>query len=130
MYHLQEHFKDCLTCITGTHWQDRAKLREHFLQRRDFIRSLVPPERFLEWKVQDGWEPLCKFLGKPVPNEPFPYVNKGDEVANHVWDVGVLRVRAIVADRKNWPWLISAFGAFLSVLVGIYIYPIGATLVI
>lgn len=40
------------------------------------IRGLVPKERLLEWSVEDGWEPLCKFLGKPVPeNEPFPHAN-------------------------------------------------------
>ena len=39
------------------------------------IRGLVPKERLLEWSVDEGWEPLCKFLGKPVPNEPFPRVN-------------------------------------------------------
>lgn len=39
------------------------------------IRGLVPRERLLEWTVEDGWEPLCEFLGKPVPNEPFPHVN-------------------------------------------------------
>lgn len=35
----------------------------------------VPPERLLEWKASDGWEPLCKFLGVPVPSTPFPRVN-------------------------------------------------------
>lgn len=39
------------------------------------IRGLVPKERLLEWSVEDGWEPLCSFLGKPVPGEPFPHVN-------------------------------------------------------
>lgn len=39
------------------------------------IRGLVGRERLLEWTVEDGWEPLCEFLGKPVPNEPFPHVN-------------------------------------------------------
>ncbi|EGC45103.1 conserved hypothetical protein [Histoplasma capsulatum var. duboisii H88] len=40
------------------------------------IRGLVPPERLLEWKVEDGWEPLCKFLGKEVPHgQPFPRRN-------------------------------------------------------
>ena len=32
-------------------------------------------DRFLEWKVQDGWEPLCRFLGKEVPAESFPKLN-------------------------------------------------------
>jgi hypothetical protein len=40
------------------------------------IRGLVPKDRLLEWTVEDGWEPLCAFLGKPVPDdEPFPHVN-------------------------------------------------------
>jgi hypothetical protein len=33
-------------------------------------------ERMLEWSVEDGWEPLCKFLGKQVPDGvPFPKGN-------------------------------------------------------
>jgi hypothetical protein len=30
----------------------------------------------LEFKAEDGWEPLCKFLGKPVPDKPFPRSNE------------------------------------------------------
>lgn len=45
--------------------------REHC----NMIRGLVPKERLLEWAVEDGWEPLCEFLGKPVPDEPFPRAN-------------------------------------------------------
>jgi hypothetical protein len=29
----------------------------------------------LEWQPSDGWEPICKYLGKPVPDEPFPVTN-------------------------------------------------------
>jgi hypothetical protein len=25
----------------------------------------------------DGWEPLCKFLKKPIPDAPFPWTNRG-----------------------------------------------------
>jgi len=25
--------------------------------------------------VKEGWEPLCKFLGKDIPEEPFPKKN-------------------------------------------------------
>lgn len=39
------------------------------------VRGRVPAGQLLEWKVQDGWEPLCKFLGKDIPDEPFPHVN-------------------------------------------------------
>lgn len=27
------------------------------------------------YEVSQGWGPLCDFLGKPVPQEPFPRVN-------------------------------------------------------
>ena len=26
--------------------------------------------------MKDGWEPLCHFLGKPVPADPIPHDNK------------------------------------------------------
>jgi hypothetical protein len=36
----------------------------------------VPKDRLLIMTLEDGWEPLCKFLGDlPVPDEPFPRVN-------------------------------------------------------
>lgn len=47
------------------------------------IRGLVPRERLLEWSVEDGWAPLCNFLGKPVPDEPFPHANAAAGWAGH-----------------------------------------------
>jgi len=35
----------------------------------------VPADRLLIWEVKQGWEPLCQFLGIPVPESPFPNVN-------------------------------------------------------
>lgn len=45
--------------------------REHC----DMTRGLVAKERILEWSVEDGWEPVCSFLGKDVPDEEFPNTN-------------------------------------------------------
>lgn len=39
------------------------------------IRGLVPRDKLLEWAPEDGWAPLCKFLGKPVPDVDFPCAN-------------------------------------------------------
>jgi len=36
---------------------------------------LVPKEKLHFFSVKDGWEPLCKILGKPIPNEQFPRAN-------------------------------------------------------
>jgi len=27
------------------------------------------------WEAGDGWKELCEFLGKPIPNVPFPHLN-------------------------------------------------------
>lgn len=40
------------------------------------VRGLgLPEERLLEWSVEDGWEPLCRFLGRDVPDIEFPNGN-------------------------------------------------------
>jgi len=36
---------------------------------------VVRKDRLLDFKLGDGWEPLCEFLGKTVPAEPYPHVN-------------------------------------------------------
>ncbi|KAI1268645.1 hypothetical protein F5Y18DRAFT_237521 [Xylariaceae sp. FL1019] len=41
----------------------------------DMVRRVVPKHRLLEYELSEGWEPLCKFLKVPVPNEPFPRAN-------------------------------------------------------
>ncbi|MBV1838888.1 hypothetical protein KUA11_17060, partial [Acetobacter estunensis] len=44
------------------------------------VKALVAPERLLVYHPGDGWEPLCKFLGRPVPEEGgFFNVNSGAE---------------------------------------------------
>ncbi|KAI0145049.1 hypothetical protein GGR57DRAFT_517703 [Xylariaceae sp. FL1272] len=40
------------------------------------VRSVVPKENLLEYRLGDGWAPLCSFLGKEVPQDvAFPRVN-------------------------------------------------------
>lgn len=50
--------------------------KQAFLDHYDEIRRLVPKENLLEYKVGEGWESLCKFLGDEVPKEPFPNINE------------------------------------------------------
>lgn len=39
------------------------------------VKAAVPPERLLVFSVDQGWEPLCAFIGVPVPQSEFPDVN-------------------------------------------------------
>lgn len=41
----------------------------------DYVRASVPEERLFFYNVVDGWEPLCRILDVPVPDEPFPHAN-------------------------------------------------------
>jgi hypothetical protein len=49
------------------------RVLEHAQRDRSFDR------RFLVWRAADGWEPLCKALDLPVPDQPFPHENRRAE---------------------------------------------------
>ncbi len=36
------------------------------------VRSAARGRRFLEFSPSEGWQPLCEFLGREVPEEAFP----------------------------------------------------------
>ena len=51
------------------------------------VRRSVPRERLLVYESGEGWEPLCDFLGVPVPATPYPKVNTtGDFVSRFPGD--------------------------------------------
>ena len=50
----------------------------------DQVRQSVPAERLLVWSPADGWEPLCEFVGAPVPSAPLPHVNDAVTFAGRV----------------------------------------------
>ena len=47
------------------------------------VKRTIPPERLLVFDVAEGWEPLCKFLGVPVPETDFPRTNSREEFHSH-----------------------------------------------
>ncbi|KAM3067988.1 hypothetical protein ACMFMG_011038 [Clarireedia jacksonii] len=79
------------------------------------IREIVPEERKLEYKMGDGWEPLCKFLGVDVPvGIPFPRENDKVEHAEEAEKrtrrilLGVAKVavpRAVGLVAITWGWV-------------------------
>jgi hypothetical protein len=62
--------------IAGLEKRAKQGYREHYA----IVRDLVPKERLLEYKLGSGWEPLCEFLGKPVPDVPFPHLNESKDL--------------------------------------------------
>ena len=57
---------------------DLAQLYSDWNRR---VIETIPKERLLVFNVKEGWEPLCKFLGCPVPDTPFPRYD------NLKWDI-------------------------------------------
>jgi hypothetical protein len=53
---------------------------DFFNNHTDDVCSHVPASKLLVFEVQEGWEPLCKFLDIPVPDTPFPKINDSNEV--------------------------------------------------
>lgn len=53
----------------------KANAREVWDEHYGLVRSLVPPERLLEYNVKDGWDPLVEFLDVEHPGVPFPTGN-------------------------------------------------------
>ena len=63
--------------------RDRAYMTQWFTRRNQEVINSLPPERLLVFHPKQGWEPLCRFLGVPVPDVGFPRVNSRDELSTH-----------------------------------------------
>jgi len=54
---------------------DRDKAIAHYHQHIADVKTAVPPGQLLVFSADQGWKPLCEFLGVPVPESEFPNVN-------------------------------------------------------
>jgi hypothetical protein len=61
----------------------REELKQQFLDHIQHVKSIVKPENLLVLNLGEGWENLCSFLGKPVPEGvPYPHSNKGNDFSS------------------------------------------------
>jgi len=61
---------------------DRAALMEAYERHNQEVRAAGLGERLIEWRAGDGWGPICRALGVPTPDEPFPLTNTRAEWQN------------------------------------------------
>ena len=52
------------------------------------VKAGVPAERLVVWQASDGWEPICKALGLPIPAHSFPLTNTTKEFHSHTGIAG------------------------------------------
>ena len=59
-----------------------ADLKAAFIAHNEAVQAEIPADRLLVYQVKEGWEPLCRFLDKSLPADPFPRSNDRSEF----WD--------------------------------------------
>jgi hypothetical protein len=106
--------------VTKGKWRAKNKkemsdnLRTIYHEHYDDIRAVTPPGRLLEYELGSGWEPLCTFLGKPIPDEPFPHIN--ESAALQEW-IAIITRRSMLNAARN----IAIVGGFSAVAtIGLY----------
>jgi hypothetical protein len=61
---------------------DHERLISAFAAHNEAVKAEIPASQPLVYQVKDGWGPLCRFLGVPVPAAAFPQTNHRAEF----WD--------------------------------------------
>ncbi|KAH8682287.1 hypothetical protein BX600DRAFT_430171 [Xylariales sp. PMI_506] len=75
------------------------------------MRTMVPPEKLHWYNVSEGWEPLCKILNVPIPDQPFPHNNSKTE-AEKVWQ------RHVISGLSSWIFALAIFAwAFYNIMI-------------
>ncbi|KAH8922274.1 hypothetical protein BT69DRAFT_1320288 [Atractiella rhizophila] len=102
----------------GKHMYTRSSsIREY----KDKILSLpIKPENLLVYNIEEGWKPLCHFLGVPIPDQPFPRLNEQEGFVRglklsmwlgaKIW-MGVITFLFVV----GWSWTMGWIGSVLAV---------------
>ncbi|HEY5410116.1 MAG TPA: sulfotransferase [Caulobacteraceae bacterium] len=64
---------------TDPRLRDKAWMLDRYHRHNEAVQRAIPAERLLVYKVSDGWEPLCRFLGVEAPETAYPQVNTTDD---------------------------------------------------
>lgn len=67
-----------------------ALIKQRMAEWEAAVKANIPADRLLVFRVEEGWAPLCKFLGKPIPDQPFPRVNDTAEFQKRAKFISVI----------------------------------------
>jgi len=65
--------------VFGGRLDDREHAIALYEKNIEEVQASFNQDRLLTYHLGAGWEPLCQFLDKPVPDTPFPRRNSKDE---------------------------------------------------
>ena len=83
----------------GDRVKDRVFMTGWFERRNQEVIDALPAERLLIYSPVQGWEPLCSFVGVPVPDDPFPRINSRDEISQNSREHGGIPADPETAER-------------------------------
>lgn len=58
---------------------DEEHVKKLFYNHIEEVKAVIPADQLLIMELGEGWERMCKFLGKEVPDAPYPSVNSTAE---------------------------------------------------
>ena len=86
----------------GGNFENKDSTIRIFEEHNTAVQQEISAERLLIYRVSEGWEPLCKFLGVPVPDGvEFPRVNTGNSF-------GVIKL--VMNFLRVLPWILLTLG--------------------
>ena len=91
--------KRLLEAINTIVWQntfhgkasDPDYAKQIFREHNQAVIKQVPADRLLVFEAQDGWEPLCRFLEVPIPEEEYPHLNDTAQMQKSIRLLKILR---------------------------------------
>ena len=63
----------------GGRWDDKDAVIGAYEKNVADVKAAFGPDRLLVYELGSGWEPLCTFFDRLVPDEPYPRSNSSDD---------------------------------------------------
>ena len=60
-------------------FEDKAAAIQFFEEWNQKVKDTIPADKLLICEIKEGWQPICDFLGVPVPQTEFPRSNSTAE---------------------------------------------------
>ena len=64
----------------------RSHMHRMYEKHNEHVKAKAPKDKFLNFSLKDGWGPICKFLGKPVPKVEFPHSNQKGSIVGDIYE--------------------------------------------
>ncbi|KAJ6557687.1 P-loop containing nucleoside triphosphate hydrolase protein [Mycena capillaripes] len=96
-------------------WVQEELCKARFTAHYEEVRKLTPKDKLLEMEVKEGWAPLCKFLGKEIPDVPFPKVNETKQFQEGMrqMDIGIMKLIGVKVVTPAVVLIVSFLAVYL-----------------